>query len=296
MRSSTSPPTSWSGLPSIQRSWRSGRRGSTITTTIRRARRRRQGFCTHIAAARDDRPAARHPCARGGRRPCGDPEARDGEGGFSGRAALLLVGPRAGRDRNCARPLCLVFGHPDVQELAGNQGHRARSSSGSHPGGDGRALSRAAAASRQAERAGIRRPHRRRAGRGARRQPRGDRGADHARTSSASSPKCRGAEAGLSDFYRFTVLGCGSSPGVPRIGGDWGVCDPEQSEEPAAALLAARAADFEPRRRHQRAGRHQPGPARAGARRRHRRRSTACSTRIRMPTTSTASTTFAASS
>ena len=25
---------------------------------------------------------------------------------------------------------------------------------------------------------------------------------------------------------RFTILGCGSSPGVPRIGGDWGKCDP----------------------------------------------------------------------
>jgi len=25
---------------------------------------------------------------------------------------------------------------------------------------------------------------------------------------------------------RFTILGCGSSPGVPRIGGDWGNCDP----------------------------------------------------------------------
>jgi phosphoribosyl 1,2-cyclic phosphate phosphodiesterase len=30
----------------------------------------------------------------------------------------------------------------------------------------------------------------------------------------------------LSDRLRFTVLGCGSSPGVPRIGGDWGACDP----------------------------------------------------------------------
>jgi phosphoribosyl 1,2-cyclic phosphate phosphodiesterase len=30
----------------------------------------------------------------------------------------------------------------------------------------------------------------------------------------------------LSDFLRFRVLGCGSSPGVPRIGGDWGACDP----------------------------------------------------------------------
>lgn len=25
---------------------------------------------------------------------------------------------------------------------------------------------------------------------------------------------------------RFTILGCGSSPGVPRIIGDWGACDP----------------------------------------------------------------------
>ena len=26
---------------------------------------------------------------------------------------------------------------------------------------------------------------------------------------------------------RFTVLGCASSPGVPRINGDWGACDPD---------------------------------------------------------------------
>jgi len=26
---------------------------------------------------------------------------------------------------------------------------------------------------------------------------------------------------------RFTILGCGSSPGTPRIHGDWGACDPE---------------------------------------------------------------------
>ncbi len=25
---------------------------------------------------------------------------------------------------------------------------------------------------------------------------------------------------------RFTILGCGSSAGVPRVGGDWGACDP----------------------------------------------------------------------
>jgi phosphoribosyl 1,2-cyclic phosphate phosphodiesterase len=27
--------------------------------------------------------------------------------------------------------------------------------------------------------------------------------------------------------YRFTILGCGSSTGVPRVGNDWGSCDPK---------------------------------------------------------------------
>ena len=30
----------------------------------------------------------------------------------------------------------------------------------------------------------------------------------------------------MADTLTFTILGCGSSPGVPRIGGDWGACDP----------------------------------------------------------------------
>ncbi|MEX0347884.1 MAG: MBL fold metallo-hydrolase [Paracoccaceae bacterium] len=31
----------------------------------------------------------------------------------------------------------------------------------------------------------------------------------------------------MSDMLRFTILGCGSSGGVPRLGGLWGDCDPE---------------------------------------------------------------------
>ena len=31
----------------------------------------------------------------------------------------------------------------------------------------------------------------------------------------------------MTDTLRFTVLGCASSPGVPRITGEWGACDPE---------------------------------------------------------------------
>lgn len=30
----------------------------------------------------------------------------------------------------------------------------------------------------------------------------------------------------MTDLLRFTILGCGSSPGTPRITGDWGRCDP----------------------------------------------------------------------
>ncbi|MEM6461651.1 MAG: MBL fold metallo-hydrolase [Pseudomonadota bacterium] len=38
---------------------------------------------------------------------------------------------------------------------------------------------------------------------------------------------------------RFTILGCGSSPGVPRINGDWGACDPSnpKNRRLRAALL-----------------------------------------------------------
>lgn len=37
----------------------------------------------------------------------------------------------------------------------------------------------------------------------------------------------------------FTILGCGSSPGVPRINGDWGACDPNnpRNRRSRAALL-----------------------------------------------------------
>jgi phosphoribosyl 1,2-cyclic phosphate phosphodiesterase len=46
----------------------------------------------------------------------------------------------------------------------------------------------------------------------------------------------------LGDTFRFTVLGCGSSPGVPRIGGDWGACDPgnAKNRRRRCSLLAQR--------------------------------------------------------
>ena len=44
----------------------------------------------------------------------------------------------------------------------------------------------------------------------------------------------------MSDRLRLTILGCGSSPGVPRITGDWGACDPSNPKNRrmrAAALV-----------------------------------------------------------
>jgi phosphoribosyl 1,2-cyclic phosphate phosphodiesterase len=32
----------------------------------------------------------------------------------------------------------------------------------------------------------------------------------------------------MSGTLRVTVLGCGSSGGVPRATGDWGACDPNE--------------------------------------------------------------------
>ena len=41
---------------------------------------------------------------------------------------------------------------------------------------------------------------------------------------------------------RFTILGCGSSPGTPRIYGDWGACDPNnpKNRRMRASLLVER--------------------------------------------------------
>lgn len=49
----------------------------------------------------------------------------------------------------------------------------------------------------------------------------------------------------MADKLRFTILGCGSSPGVPRPNGDWGSCDPQnpKNRRRRAALLVQRMAE-----------------------------------------------------
>lgn len=46
-------------------------------------------------------------------------------------------------------------------------------------------------------------------------------------------------------YCRFTVLGCGSSGGVPRIGGHWGACDPNEprNRRTRCSLLVERIKD-----------------------------------------------------
>lgn len=48
----------------------------------------------------------------------------------------------------------------------------------------------------------------------------------------------------MADF-RFTILGCGSSGGVPRLGGHWGDCDPEnpKNRRQRCSLLVERVSD-----------------------------------------------------
>ncbi|PTW60238.1 phosphoribosyl 1,2-cyclic phosphate phosphodiesterase [Breoghania corrubedonensis] len=49
----------------------------------------------------------------------------------------------------------------------------------------------------------------------------------------------------MTSHYRFTILGCGSSGGVPRIGNVWGDCDPEEprNRRKRCSLLVERIAD-----------------------------------------------------
>ena len=62
----------------------------------------------------------------------------------------------------------------------------------------------------------------------------------------------------------LTILGCGSSGGVPRIGNHWGQCDPAnpKNRRRRCSLLIRQSS---PRRRDLRADRHVARPARADA-------------------------------
>ncbi|MEC7669514.1 MAG: MBL fold metallo-hydrolase, partial [Pseudomonadota bacterium] len=49
----------------------------------------------------------------------------------------------------------------------------------------------------------------------------------------------------MTNELRFTILGCGSSGGVPRIGGHWGDCDPSnpKNRRTRCSMLVERVSD-----------------------------------------------------
>ena len=70
-----------------------------------------------------NRPAAGDPHPRRGRRLRPHPRGRDGEGTVPRRAALLHRRARAGDEGDRSRPVDLVHGHPDLQEVGSPARH-----------------------------------------------------------------------------------------------------------------------------------------------------------------------------
>ena len=109
-------------------------------------------FRAHIAASRDERSAADHPCPRGRRR---DRAILAEERPPPGVLHCFSSGRGAGRDGARARLLHFDFRHRDLPECRGIARDRARPAARPAAGRDRRALSRAGAVSRQAQRAGL---------------------------------------------------------------------------------------------------------------------------------------------
>ncbi len=154
---------------SIRRSWRSARRGSTITTTPARARRRPQGLRQHIAAARETGlPLVIHS------RDCDADMAQilkeeSGKGAFPAVLHCFTGGRDLAFTAIEIGPLRLVYRHSDVQEF------RRRCARSRPPCRRTASWSRrmrpicARAVSRQTQRTGLRGRNRQSAGRCTRR-------------------------------------------------------------------------------------------------------------------------------
>src|SRR5581483_7117184 len=110
-------------------------------------------------------------------------------------------------------------------------------------GGDGFALPCAGALSRQALRAGLCRRNGQGAGGCARGFIRGDRATDDGQFLQSVFEGAAGAQ-GRGMSLTFTILGCGSSMGVPRVALGWGHCDPTnpKNRRQRCSLLVERTA------------------------------------------------------
>ena len=158
---------------------RRDRRGRARLSLRQLAARRAGAGLPHPHRGGARHAAAGDPFARSRRRHRAHPGGRKGEGRLPGRAALLHRRRRAGAPRRRARLLYRLHRHRDVQEFRPRCARSPGASGGPLSGRDRRAVSGAAAVSRQAQRAVLRGRGRQGAGRGARRFVRGNRAPDH---------------------------------------------------------------------------------------------------------------------
>ena len=194
------------------------------------------------------RPAARDPHPRRRRRHGPHPRRRSTRrAGRSPRSCIATPAARSWRSARVELGLYVSFtGVVVVQEVGRPARDRRRGAARPAAGRDRRAVPGARAVPRPDQRAGVRRAHGRGAGARTRRiTPDALAAATtanffrlFAKVPRTLAPRER---AGMS--YRLTILGCGSSTGVPRVGGDWGKCDPNNPKNRrrrCAALIEQR--------------------------------------------------------
>ena len=210
--------------PRIPNASASARRGSTITTITRRPtspsasfapRSRWRASSTCRSSSTRARPTTTSPrfCARKwGRAP-----SRRVLHCFTSSRALAETGLELGLYVSFSG----VLTFKNSERLARD---RARRPARPGAGRDRRAVSRAGSASRPAQRAGVRRRDRARPRRGRRASTSPRSPPRRAPTRCGCSPRCRPRAARVS--LSLTILGCGSSGGVPRVAQGWGACDP----------------------------------------------------------------------
>ena len=231
-----------------QGAWRSAKRGSTITISTRRAKRRRKA--SGAISRRRARPACRLKSTRA--MPMSDTAAILEDEHAKGAFPAILHCFTGGADlamRAVELGLYVSFsGVVTFKTRRSLRADRAERSARAHSGRDRCAVSgaRSLIAARPTSRPTLSHTAAVVAA-DARHDTGGIRRRDDGEFLPALCNAKRPADASWSrDGKRegamkqtLTILGCGSSGGVPRIGNDWGQCDPSESEEPAAAVLGA---------------------------------------------------------